>query len=100
MTHASKFFALTASTLALVAGSAFAHEGTGSESQAFVSARTRAEVQAEALQAARAPLANGEVGAGVLFAAPAQPSTLTRAAVRQDAITAARAHTVKVGEFN
>lgn len=95
MNTRTKLFALTLSALAASASFAQTHEGGDFNSKAFQSTRTRAEVQAEAVEAAKAPT-NGQFD---IQAAPmAEASTLTRAEVRMAAAQANKNHTIKFGE--
>ena len=95
-----KDFTMTASRiLSIAALAAFASFGAqaselyGSEIEAnFQSTRDRAEVQAEAAQAV-AHFKNFEVADNQTAA----PSTVSRAAVRADAVTAARAGAIATG---
>lgn len=94
MNARTKLFALTLSALAAGASFADTHEGGDFNSKAFQSTRTRAEVQAEAVEAAKAPT-NGQFEIQV---ATPSTSSLTRAEVRTAAVQANKAHAIKQGE--
>ena len=94
----------TARILSIAALAAFASVGAqaaqnsgdvyGTDFEAgFQSTRTRAEVVAEAVQA----LPNFK---NFYVAPAAQATTLTRAEVRSEAVTAARAHQIATGNFS
>jgi hypothetical protein len=94
MNTRTKLLALTLSALAVSASFADTREGGDLNSKAFQSTRTRAEVQAEAVQAAKAPT-NGQFDT---FAVAPVASTLTRAEVRIAAVQANKNHTIHLGE--
>lgn len=94
MNARTKLFALTLSALAASASFADTREGGDVNSNPFQSTRTRAEVQAEGVQAAKAPT-NGQFD--FQNAAPVA-SPLTRAEVRMAAVQANKNHTIKLGE--
>jgi hypothetical protein len=95
MNTRTKLLALTLSALAASASFADTREGGDLNSNPFQSTRTRAEVQAEAVQAAKAPT-NGQFD--IQVGVTADTSTLTRAEVRTAAVQANKNHTIKLGE--
>lgn len=90
----TQFAALTLTALALSAGLAHAGEGDWPETKPTLSLRSRAEVQAEAVQAARNP----DYGISGPRAVETTQSYLSRAEVRAATVQANKAHKISMGE--